>query len=117
MLACAQEAMLARGMLRGAPLVTSSRLLSSLLLVQSLREVVSGNGLHERFPSTLDARPVSSFSCESSRFSLQPALWQSALMQDHSDGGPAWRAVGVSGLGTDAAPASDVTPEDVLHFW
>jgi hypothetical protein len=106
--------MLARGMLRGAPLATSSRLLSSLLLVQSLREVVSGKGLHERFPSTLDARPVSTFLCE---FSLQPALWQSALMQDHRDGGPAWRAVGVSGLGTDAAPASDVTPEDVLHFW
>ncbi|KAG0504323.1 hypothetical protein KC19_7G024700 [Ceratodon purpureus] len=119
MMPCGQGAMMARGLLSGAPLVSSSRLLRSLLWVQSLRECVDGNGFHEPVPPTCSRRFYNGFSCESTSLALQP-VWQSiscSRVRDRCGCGRAWRAVGVSGFGTDAAPASNVAPEDVLHFW
>ena len=125
MIPCVQGMAMVRGVLAlGSPLACSSRLLSSLVLVQSLRECVSGHGAHERLPSpsanTCSRLSTTSASTFAFSFALQPALWQTAprsFVNDHRTCGAPRITTEVSEFATYAAPAQDITPEDVLHFW
>lgn len=98
---------------RGAPLASSS-----LPFVQSLRTFVTAHASQKHVPSSSSC--LSRCSSPVSKFSRQ--LHSATCTRVHAlrlsiSPRTMWSVPVASGLTTDAAPAADVTPEDVLHYW